>query len=145
MIRGRALALALAGALALAACEEEAADEPPPGPPAQVGLALQDFQYAVVDGRHRYTHMRRFVETAGVAATITRGRVCVADGTECVDALVEYPVDANGTLVQPDHHFATDRARDRITLDYWGTDANGNDFTLSATVETDGPRARVVP
>lgn len=144
MTRTAGLALTLGAALLVGACEEEeAAEAGPAGPPAAVGLALQDFRYAKVDGRHRYTHMRRFVESAGVAATITRGRICVANGADCVDALVDYPIDAGGTLVQPDHHFATERRVDRITVTYWGMDANGNEFTLMSVVETDAPNARV--
>jgi len=116
----------------------------PAGPSAAASLDLTDFRHEMVDGRHRYVHQRRFSEAAGVAATITRGKVCVQNGTECVDALTKYALPANGEFVQPNSHFATPLAQDRVTLEYWLTDANGHELTLKRVVETRGETATVV-
>lgn len=139
---------ALAALALLGACKDDTqAKTPvvtPAGPSAAVSLDLADFRLEMVEGRHRYMHQRRFSETAGVAATITRGKVCVQNGTECVDALTNYALPANGEFVQPNSHFATPLPQDRITLEYWLTDANGHELTLRRVVETNGGTATVV-
>jgi hypothetical protein len=107
-------------------------------------LELANFGYEFVEGRHRYPHTRRFKETAGVPVTIYRGKVCVADGGECADACVGYRIDGDTMLVQADHHVATKRDKDRITIRYWARDDAGNFFELSRVIETDGQEATVV-
>lgn len=138
----------LAALALLGACKEETQAKPPApvaaGPSAVVALELSDFRHEMVDGRHRYTHQRRFVESAGVAATIKRGKICVQNGTECVDALTNYALPANGEFVQPSSHFATPLPQDRITLEYWLADANGHELNLKLTVATDGETATVL-
>jgi|GEM_PF-754484 hypothetical protein len=123
-------------------------DLPPPPLEGQgegnLALILENFGYEFVEGRHRYPHIRRFRETGGVPVTIYRGKVCVADGTECVDACVSYRVAGGSSLVQADHHVATTQASDRITLHYWARDDAGNLFEMAHTLETDGKTARVV-
>jgi len=166
MIRTRA-ALAAAMMLGLAACDdgEQAADAagaasdereasmncrrdlPAPSVTGDVAgdlsLVVEDFSYEFVDGRHRYNHTRRFRETGGVPVTIYRGKVCVDAGEECVDACVSYRVPAGASFVQADHHVATKRESDRITLHYWARDDAGNLFELDRVIETDGRSARV--
>ncbi|MEQ8602401.1 MAG: hypothetical protein RIB45_03710 [Marivibrio sp.] len=160
-------ALAAAMMLGLSACEDDRAagdgaatddereasmncrrDLPPPSVAGDVSgdlsLVVEDFSYEVVDGRHRYNHTRRFRETGGVPVTIYRGKVCVDDGAECVDACVSYRVPAGTTFVQADHHVATKRESDRITLRYWARDDAGNLFELDRVIETDGRTARVI-
>jgi hypothetical protein len=147
-------------ALALIACKDEdakatgpAREEAAPvalaqasGPAtaAEVALALEGFSHSVVDGRHRYTHTRRFTEQAGTATTITRGRICVQSGTECVDALVNYPIAARGEFVQAGAHFATPLVVDTITLEYWLTDAGGAEQKILMTIAVDNGQERVV-
>lgn len=165
---GRRTAFLAAAILMLAACNEEEAagsqgasaagereasmncrrDLPAPSVTGDVAgdlsLVIENFGYEFVDGRHRYTHVRRFRETGGVPVTIYRGKVCVANGTECADACVGYRVAAGTTLVQADHHVATKQESDRITLHYWARDDAGNLFELDRVIETDGRTARVV-
>lgn len=141
----RRAALLLAGLLLFAACDEDsgkAAATPVKGK-AAVTLDLINFSYEFRDGRHTYNHDRRFTESGGVGANITRGKVCVRDGAECVDALVDYRVDANQTLLQKGHHVATPMAQDTITLHYWGKDDAGNKFELHKVYKTDGEK--IVP
>jgi len=139
---------ALAAMALLGACKDDTqAKTPvtvPSGPSAVANLDLSDFRLEMVEGRYRYVHQRRFSEAGGVAATITRGKVCVQNGTECVDALTKYALPANGEFVQPNSHFATPLPQDRITLEYWLTDANGHELTLKQVVETSGGTATMV-
>ncbi|MCR9221276.1 MAG: hypothetical protein NXI21_13715 [Alphaproteobacteria bacterium] len=164
----RRAAVAVIALLALSACGEEDADQnaatgaaadgaeaalncrrdlpPPPlsaDDEADLALSIDSFSHAVVDDRNRYPHVRRFAETAGVPITIYRGKVCVDEGQECVDACVTYRIEGGTTLVQADHHVATRRDADRITLRYWARDDGGNFHELSATIVTDGPTARL--
>lgn len=120
---------------------------PPPlsgGRSADLSLAIGDFGYSFTDGRHRYPHSRRFAEKSGVPVTIYRGKVCVDDGNECADACVGYRVEGGTTLVQANHHVASTRPSDRITLHYWARDDAGNFFELHREIATDGQSAEVV-
>lgn len=129
----------LAGLLLLAACDDDSAEIAISGS-AELQLDLVDLTYDFRDGRHTYTHNRRFTESGGVGVNITRGKVCVRDGEECVDALVNYRVDANKTLLQKGHHVATPNAQDTITLHYWVEDDAGNKFELQKVYKSDGER-----
>jgi hypothetical protein len=115
---------------------------PPPGvesdTPARVTLTLEDFSHEEVDGRHRFTHNRRFRETSGIGVTIYRGKVCVENGETCADACVRYRVEAGGSLTQRGHHFATPLAEDSITLQYWARDDAGHELTFQRRIETAG-------
>lgn len=123
-----------AGLLVLTGCGEE---PPRPSGKAAISLALTEFSYAFRNGRHTYFHNRVFSETGGVGVTIVRGRVCVVDGANCVDALVNYRIEASETLVQKGHHVATPKANDRITLHYWAEDDAGNKFEFEQILRTD--------
>lgn len=124
-------------AMLTAACEEE--PKPVTGK-ASIVLDLVDMTYAFKDGRHTYTHNRRFTESGGVGANISRGKVCVLNGEECVDALVSYRVDASQVLLQEGHHVATKAAQDTITLHYWVKDDAGNEFEIHKVLKTDGEK-----
>lgn len=166
-MRPAAAAAVLGAALALAACGEDGdgsgdkakngtdtaalncrGDLPDPtadaSTRAELRLEIGNFDHSYVDGRHRYSHVRQFLETGGVGATVYRGKVCVEGGTQCADACVDYRVPANASLVQGDHHVATPRDSDRITLKYWLRDDAGHRTTLTRTIATDGESARVV-
>jgi len=108
---------------------------------AQLRLELAGFTYEFTDGRHRYNHRRLFTETAGTGVTVTRGKVCVMNGDECADALVNYRIEALQTLEQKDHYIATPLEKDRITLQYWAEDDAGNKFEFTKVVNTDGRTA----
>lgn len=136
----RFVIIALAGLLALAGCGEEAAK---PTGKAAISLALTGFSYTFRDGRHTYTHRREFTETGGVGVNILRGKVCVLEGAECVDALVGYRVEASQSLIQKNHYVATPKAKDRITLHYWAEDDAGNKFEFEKTLRTNGETVTV--
>ncbi len=106
-------------------------------------LEIVGLGYEFRDGRHRYTHLRRFTESGGVGVTIKRGKVCVLNGEECADALVAYRIDASQTLEQKNHYVATPAAKDIITIHYWAEDDAGNAFELHKVVKTDGETATV--
>ena len=137
----------LTALMLLGACKEEteakAPASNPSGPRAIVSLDLLEIRHEMVEGRHRYVHRRVFTESAGVASTIRRGKVCVQNGTECVDALTNYALPAMGTFIQPNSHFATPLEKDRVTLQYWIADANGHELQVMVTVDTDGDSATV--
>jgi hypothetical protein len=125
----------LLGLTLVAAC-----DEAPVTGEAKVTLDLVDLTYEFRNGRHTYNHNRRFTETGGVAVIISRGKVCVRNGEECVDALVKYRVDASQVLLQKGHHVATPEVKDTITLHYWAEDDAGNKFELHKVLKTDGEK-----
>lgn len=102
-----------------------------------------NFSHEFVDGRHRYSHARRFTAGAGIDMTIFRGRVCVSNGAECVDACVNYDVPAGTSLVQATHHVASVLDQDKITLQYWARDSAGNILDVNQTLLTDGTGVRV--
>ena len=112
----RRFAILFAGFVLLAACDEAPKQEAKSDGKAQLSLELVDVSYEFRDGRHTYDHNRLFTETGGVGVNITRGKVCVMNGADCVDALVKYRVDASKTLLQKGHHVASPRAQDTITL-----------------------------
>ncbi|MGE4217898.1 MAG: hypothetical protein AB7G39_00520 [Alphaproteobacteria bacterium] len=142
----RAWVAALLGAGLLGGCD----DPPPSAPvekpkpavsgPAQAALEIGQIRYewSPQDERHRYVHDRSFKESAGVGYTVERGRVCVELGKLCVDAVVRYRVEPGTTLTQPNHHVATKLPEDRITIEYWGTDDNGNPVTLQRVMTVRG-------
>ena len=113
--------------------------------PARLNLTLSDFVYSFEEGRHRFTHDRRFKESAGIGLFIYRGKVCVEDGTSCADACVRYRIEPGGSLTQRDHHFATPLDPDRITLQYWARDDAGHVMTLKQEIQTKGRAATVIP
>ncbi len=126
----------------LAACDgaepvAEAAEQ------ARLRLDLVDFTYEFKEGRHRYSHRRLFTETGGTGVTVVRGKVCVLNGEECADALVNYRIEALQTLEQKNHYVATPAETDRITLQYWAEDDAGNAFEFTKVVNTDGRTAVV--
>ena len=135
----------------LAGCDDPApaapAEKPKPAVtgPADAALEIGQIRYewSLQDERHRYIHDRSFREAAGVGYTVERGRVCVEMGKLCVDAVVRYRVEPGATLTQPNHHVATKLPEDRITIEYWGTDDNGNAITLQRVMTVRGTEARV--
>ncbi len=155
-------AAALAVPLVLTACEEEGTQQaqtasglnieclqalPTPDETIKakgsIALSLDNFSYSFTEDRHRYSHNRRFKETGGVGLYIYRGRICVADGKDCADACVRYRVEPGGSLLQTDHHVATDQDPDHITLEYWARDDAGNKLTFSKILNTNGKTASV--
>ena len=105
-----------------------------------LSLELVKLTYEFKKDRHTYNHDRLFTESGGVGVNITRGKVCVRNGEECVDALVKYRVDASKTLLQQGHHVASPEAKDTITLHYWAEDDAGNKFELHKVMKTDGEK-----
>lgn len=113
--------------------------------PARLSLNFENFRYSFEDDRHRYSHDRRFRESAGVGLFIYRGKVCVENATVCADACVRYRVDAGSSLTQNGHHVATPSQADRITLQYWARDDAGNLMTFTEELLTEGTNVTVKP
>jgi hypothetical protein len=111
--------------------------------PARLTLTLENFTYSFEEGRHRFTHDRRFKETTGIGLYIYRGKVCVEDAQVCADACVRYRVEPGGSLTQRGHHIATPVDPDRMTLQYWARDDAGNTFTIFREIRTDGETIKV--
>jgi hypothetical protein len=112
--------------------------------PARLSLTMDNFVYSYTDGRDRFTHDRRFKESAGIGLYIYRGKVCVEQGTSCADACVRYRIEPGSSLTQRAHHFATTADPDRITLQYWARDDAGNVMTLKREIQTNGKTATVI-
>ena len=142
----------VAAALLVAACDDPLPEETAPGAgrpalssgatggttatkQASLEFAVESVGYLFTDGRHRFTQNRRFTETAGVGVTLTRGRVCVDQGQECVEANVTYRIDAGKELLQPNHFVATLNVPDRALVQYWGTDDNGHPVSVRTELD----------
>lgn len=127
--------------LMLNACDE---DGVPSGPKANLTLEISNISFDVKDGRQVFNHTRTFIEKNGVDLKITRGKICVESKNTCVDAFLEYEVDGDGKLVQPNHHVATRQGQDIITFEYWATDENGYEHQISQTMEVNEQTATVL-
>ncbi len=134
----------------LAACNEEespAAKTPAAAAPApsaaKLELQIAELRYEFADGRHRYLHTRRYVESAGTGVTLKGGKVCFENGKTCLSASVNYRIEGGGTLEQPDHHVATRKDADVITIEYWGTDDAGNNVRVRRVLRVRGPEVEI--
>ena len=102
---------------------------------AQLRFTVEPIGYLFTDGRHRFTQNRRYTESGGVGVTLTKGRVCVDQGQECVEADVTYRINAGEELMQPNYYVATQNVPDRAMIQYWGTDDNGNPISVRTELE----------
>lgn len=121
--------------LGLFACDDQAAS---------LSLQLKNFTFEKVDNLNRFSHIREFQEHTGIGVTLTKGKVCVEDKKTCVEAVVNYRIDASSYLQQKGHHFATTRDHDIITLEYWGVDDEGNDIKVKTIIEINGEKVTVI-
>lgn len=102
-------------------------------------MEIQPLGYLFKDGRHRYTHHRLFIESAGVGVTIKSGKVCVDHGKECVSGKLEYRIDANSKKARRDQYVATKSIPDVATVEYDGVDDFGNPVHVEAEIILDVP------
>ncbi|MTI11329.1 hypothetical protein [Curvivirga aplysinae] len=126
--------------LTLSACNDTESKD---SPKANLLLDILDISFSVKDGRQVFSHTRVFRETNGVDLVITRGKICVESKKTCVDAFLEYEVEAYGKLIQNNHHVATRQGEDEITFEYWAKDENGHEHKISKTLIVDGEKAAV--
>ncbi|RVU35065.1 hypothetical protein EOI86_19760 [Hwanghaeella grinnelliae] len=107
---------------------------------AQLALEIEPHGYLFIEGRHRFTQTRHFTESAGVGVTLTRGKVCVSSGKECVEAEVTYRVDAGKKLSLQQHYVATEALPDDAVVEYWGVDDNGNPVSVKTDIHLEIPK-----
>ena len=82
---------------ALSACDEA------PEVRAALSLELDEMVYELRDDdRNTYHHTRRFVESAGIGVTLTKGVVCVEE--RCVEAKTNYRIEPNAAADRRYHH-----------------------------------------
>lgn len=110
---------------------------------AQLELAVDPQGYLFIEGRHRFTQTRIFTETGGVGVTITKGKVCVSNGKECVEAEVAYRIDSGKELALQKHYVATETLPDDAKIEYWGVDDNGNAVSVSTDLHLELPKQEV--
>ena len=110
------------------------------GKQAQLTLNIDPQGYLFIEGRHRFTQTRVFTEAAGVGVTLTRGKVCVSYGKECVEAEVAYRVNAGEELALQKHYVATETLPDEATIEYRGIDDNGNQVVVAAAIQLEIPK-----
>lgn len=120
--------------LSLSACNEE---------PAKVTLQLREFSFERVDDLNRFTHDREFREHSGTGVTLNRGKVCIENNKTCVEAEVNYRVNAGSIFLQQGHHFATPLDQDVVTLEYWGIDDTDNPVHIFMSLKIDGENVSV--
>jgi len=106
---------------------------------ASLAMDIQPLGYLFKDGRHRYTHHRVFVESAGIGVTLTSGKVCVNHGKECVSGKINYRIEANSEKSRRDQYVATKSIPDVATVEYDGIDDNGNAVHVEAELTLDIP------
>ena len=141
-LKGAALALLLV-VVGTSACKEEEPEKQIGDGPAKLRLELADLRHEFVEGRHRYYHLRRYVESGGTGVTLEAGKVCVEQGKACLSARVVYRIDGASKLEQPNHHVATRLDKDDITIEYWGKDDAGNDVRVERRLHVEGEKFRV--
>jgi len=107
---------------------------------ASLAMNIQPLGYLFKDGRHRYTHHRVFIESAGIGVTLTSGKVCVNQGKECVSGKLNYRIDANSTKSRRNQYVATKSIPDVATVEYDGVDDNGNAVHVEAELILDIPQ-----
>ena len=107
---------------------------------AQLALDIEPHGYLFIEGRHRFTQTRHFAESAGVGVTLTRGKVCVSSGKECVEAEVAYRVNAGQKLSLQQHYVATETLPDEAVVEYWGVDDNGNPVSVKTDFHLEIPK-----
>lgn len=110
---------------------------------AELALEIEQHGYLFIEGRHRFTQTRHFVESAGVGVTLTKGKVCVSSGKECVEAEVTYRVNAGKTLSLQQHYVATEILPDKAVVQYWGVDDNGNPVSVTTDIQLEIPKQEV--
>ena len=115
----------------LSACDDA------PDVRAALALELDEMVYELRDdGRNTYHHARRFVETAGIGVTLSRGVVCVEE--RCEEAEVKCRIEPNSSLIQAGHYVATLLPTDVITIEYSGVDDAGQPVTVKRTLTVTG-------
>ena len=107
---------------------------------AKLALDIEPHGYLFIEGRHRFTQTRHFVESAGVGVTLTKGKVCVSSGKECVEAEVTYRVNAGQKLSLQQHYVATETLPDEAVVQYWGVDDNGNPVSVKTDIHLEIPK-----
>ena len=107
---------------------------------AQLVMDVEQHGYLFIEGRHRFTQTRHFTESAGVGVTLTKGKVCVSFGKECVEAEVAYRVDAGQKLSLQKHYVATEALPDEAVIQYWGIDDNGGPVSVTSKIELELPK-----
>ena len=110
---------------------------------AKLALDIEQHGYLFIEGRHRFTQTRHFLESAGVGVTLTKGKVCVSSGKECVEAEVTYRVNAGQKLSLQQHYVATEALPDKAVVQYWGVDDNGNPVSVIADIHLEIPKQDV--
>ncbi len=116
---------------ALSACDEA------PEVRAALSLELDEMVYELRDDdRNTYHHTRRFVESAGIGVTLTKGVVCVEE--RCVEAKTNYRIEPNSSFIQAGHFVATLRPTDVITIEYSGIDDAGQPVVVKRTLNVSG-------
>jgi hypothetical protein len=108
--------------------------------PAKASLSLEfsDVVYKKMGMYHYYYHTRTFRETNGVGVTLTSGQLCYENKGGCDSASVNYRIKEGGQLVQDNKKFYTPRAWEEFTLEYWGTDDNGNSVYVGQSMTVSG-------
>ncbi len=106
---------------------------------ASLTMTIQPLGYVFKDDRHRFMHHRIFIENAGVGVTLTSGTVCVDHGNECVSGMIEYRIDPNSAKSRRDQYVATKTLPDVASVEYKGTDDNGNPVVVRAEIPLDNP------
>ena len=130
--------------LLLAACEEqETSRQQSPSTRPELKLDLSSFRFVVEQGRKTYYQSRNYIESGGIGVTLTRGKVCVENGKNCVESAVRYRVEAGKVLTQPNHKVTTILNKDNITIEYWGTADNGEPVNIKRTEKTSGAKVTV--
>lgn len=109
---------------------------------AQLDIQITDIRHERNGKRREFHHIRRIVESGGVSARLTMGKVCFSDGNFNVQP-VNYVIPANGTLKLKDQYLMSLTEQEFFVFAYTGRDENGNDISLEFTLVVNEDRLEI--
>ncbi|MBT6441706.1 MAG: hypothetical protein HOK61_04695 [Alphaproteobacteria bacterium] len=106
---------------------------------AHLNIQITDIRHERDGQRREFHHVRQIVESGGVDARLTMGKVCFSDGN-CNVQPVNYVIPANGTLKLKDQYLLSLTEQEFFVFTYTGRDENGNDISLEFTLVVNDDR-----
>jgi hypothetical protein len=135
-------AVLLLGVIAwLASAPQAPADS---GRISQVSVEIRNMRVEKAGEVFRFTHDRAFVEHGGVGVMLTQAQVCFSSG-RCIGQPVNYRIEPNGELVNPDAVVEPVGANETFAYRYTGEDDNGRSVLVQYEIRVAGERYEVKP
>lgn len=114
------------------------------GRTSRVSVEIRNMRVEKAGEVFRFTHDRAFVEHGGVGVTLTQAQVCFSSG-RCIGQPVNYRIEPNGELVNPDAVVEPVGANETFAYRYSGEDDNGRQVLVLYQILVAGDRYEVKP